>query len=167
VTILAGLPELFEALPNTDGWHDASLKTLRFCVSGGIPLPFELILKYSMNKEVRFQQGFGLSAFGSGIFAMAADDSARKAGSIGRPSFFVDARVVDENNKPVAVGEVGELILKGPSVSYDELMTQHNLDTDGWLHTGDLVTYDDEWFFQIVEHRSNLFRRKTPKTAET
>ena len=167
VTILAGLPELFEALPNTENWHGASLKTLRFCVSGGVPLPFELILKYSMNKEIRFQQGFGLSAFGSGIFAMAADDAARKAGSIGRPSFFVDARIVDENNEPLPQGEVGELVLRGPSVSYDALTTQHNLDSEGWLHTGDLATYDDEWFFHIVEHRSSLFKRKSPKTAET
>ena len=167
VTILAGLPELFEVLPNTENWQSASLKTLRFCVSGGVPLAFELILKYSMNKEIRFLQGFGLSAFGSGIFSMAADDSARKAGSIGRPSFFVDARVVDKNNNPLPKGEVGELVLKGPSVSYDAHMTQHHLDGDGWLHTGDLAKYDDEWFFQIVEHRSNLFKRKSPKTAET
>jgi fatty-acyl-CoA synthase len=167
VTILAGLPELYEALPNTDYWHDASLETLRFCVSGGTPLPFELILKYSMNKEIPFLQGFGLNAFGSGIFSMGGEDSARKAGSIGRPSFFVDARVVDENNEPLPEGEVGELVLKGPSVRHDALMTQRDLDVEGWLHTGDLAKYDDEWFFHIVEHRSNLFKRSSSnKTAE-
>lgn len=167
VTILVGLPELFEALPNTENWHDSSLETLRFCVSGGVPLSFELLLKYGMNKEIRFQQGFGLSAFGSGIFSMAGDDAARKAGSIGRPSFFVDARIVDENNTPLPEGEVGELVLKGPSVNHDTLMTQYDLDSHGWLHTGDLAKYDDEWFFHIVEHRSNLFKSKSSKTAET
>lgn len=167
VTILAGLPDLFEALPSSENWHSTSLDSLRLCVSGGTSLPFELVMKYSMNKEIRFQQGFGLSAFGSGIFSMAGDDTARKAGSIGRPSFFVDARIVDENNNPLPEGEVGELVLKGPSVSHDTLMTQHDLDNHGWLHTGDLAKYDDEWFFHIVEHRSNLFKSDSSKTAKT
>lgn len=167
VTILAGLPGLFEALPNAENWHGASLDTLRFCVSGGTPLPFELILKYSMNKEIPFQQGFGLSAFGSGIFSMGGEDSARKSGSIGRPSFFVDARVVDKDNKPLPAGEVGELVLKGPNVSQDTLMTNQNLDKHGWIHTGDLAKYDDEWFFHIVEHKSTMFQRTSPNTAKT
>lgn len=167
VSILAGLPELFDVLPKADSWQDASLETLRFCVSGGTPIPFELVLKYSMNKEIRFQQGFGLSAFGSGIFSMAGDDAARKAGSIGRPSFFVDARVVDDQNRPLPAGEVGRLVLKGPSVNHDSLATQLQVDTDGWLHTDDLAQYDDEWFFYIVEHRSNLFKSDSPKKTET
>lgn len=167
VTILAGLPELFEAMAQAENWQGASLQSLRFCVSGGTPLPFELVLKYSMNKEIRFQQGFGLSAFGSGIFSMASDDSARKAGSIGRPSFFVDARIVDKDNKPLPKGEVGELLLKGPNVNNNILATQNQIDNQGWLHTGDLAHFDDEWFFYIVEHHSNFFKSKSPKTAET
>lgn len=166
VTILAGTPDLFDALPKSENWQGSSLDTLRFCVSGGTPLPFELVLKYSMNKEIRFQQGFGLSVFGSGIFSIAGNDSARKAGSIGRPSFFVDARVVDDNNNPLPAGEVGKLVLKGPSVNHDALATQHDIDTQGWLHTGDIARFDDEWFFYIVEHRSNFFRSDSSETAE-
>ena len=167
VTILAGLPDLFEALPKTEQWQTATFDSMRFCVSAGTPIPFELVLKYSMNKEIRFQQGFGLSAFGSGIFSMGGEDAARKANSIGRPSFFVDARVVDENNTPLPPGEIGELVLKGPNVNQDVQATQHRMDSNGWLHTGDVAKYDDEWFFYIVEHRSNFFRSESSQKAET
>lgn len=167
ITILAGYPELFDALPKAENWHGASLETLRLCTSGGTPLPYELVLKYRMNKDIHFQQGFGMSALGSGIFAMAGDDAVRKSGSIGRPSFFVDARVVDKNNAPLPAGQVGELVLKGPSVDNDVLSTQHTIDTHGWLHTGDRAEFDEEWFFYIREHRSNLFKSQSELSAKT
>lgn len=167
VTILAGLPKLFQALPKAENWHGASLDTLRLCTSGGTPLPYELVLKYRMNKDIHFQQGFGLSAFGSGVFAMAGDDAVRKSGSIGRPSFFVDARVVDKDNQALPAGEVGELVLKGPSVSSNTLTTQYNIDAHGWLHTGDFAQFDDEWFFYIKQHNSNLFKSQSELSAKT
>jgi len=167
VTILAGMPSLFNALPNAENWHGTSLDSLRLCTSGGTPLPYELVLKYRMNKEIQFQQGFGLSAFGSGIFSMAGDDAVRKTGSIGRPSFFVDARIVDEANQPLPPGEVGELVLKGPSVNSNNLSNQHSLDAHGWLHTGDRAEFDDEWFFYIHEHKSNLFKSQSGISAKT
>ena len=57
-----------------------------------------------------------MSEFGPGVFALAQEDAIRKAGSIGRPNFFVDARIVDETNQPAAPGQVGELVLRGPSM---------------------------------------------------
>ena len=74
-----------------------------------------LVEKFRDEKGVRFKQGFGMTEFGPGIFALAPEDAIRKAGSIGRPNFFVDARVVDEHNRPLGPDEVGELVLKGPS----------------------------------------------------
>ncbi len=167
VTILAGLPKLFDALPKAENWHGASLDSLRLCTSGGTPLPYELVLKYRMNKDIQFQQGFGMSAFGSGIFSMAGDDAVRKLGSIGRPSFFVDARIVDNKNTPLPPGEVGELVLKGPSVNSNTLTTEYDLDSHGWLHTGDLAKFDEEWFFYIEEHKSNLFKSQSKVSTKS
>lgn len=158
VSILAGLPELYEKLPTASNWSSVDLSSLRFCTSGGTPLPVKLVNDYQQNKRIGFKQGFGLSAFGSNIFALAQEDALRKSGSIGRPSFFVDARIIDKNNKIVPEGEVGELILKGPNVAFNSRITQEKIDEAGWLHTGDLARYDSEWFFYIVEHNSNLFK---------
>jgi fatty-acyl-CoA synthase len=120
-----------------------------------------LVEKFSAEKGVRFKQGFGMTEFGPGIFALAPEDAIRKAGSIGRPNFFVDARVVDESNRPLGPNQVGELVLKGPSFcsGYFNLPDAMGevVDEDGWFHTGDLARYDDEWYFTIVDRKKDMF----------
>ena len=110
---------------------------------------------------MRFKQGFGMTEFGPGVFALAPEDAIRKAGSIGRPNFYVDARVVDAENRPLGPDQVGELVLKGPSFASgyfnDEAASAAALDVEGWFHTGDLARYDAEWYFFIVGRKKDLF----------
>ncbi|MFN2195110.1 MAG: AMP-binding protein, partial [Anaerolineales bacterium] len=115
VTVFAGVPTMYQMLAQADHWDEANLGSLRFCTSGGAPLPVPLIEKYIQEKNVKFKQGFGMTEFGPGLFALAPEDAIRKTGSIGRPNFFVDVRVVDEHNQPLGPNEEGELVLKGPS----------------------------------------------------
>lgn len=167
VTILAGLPDLFERLPKANRWKAVSLKSLRFCTSGGTPLSAELVHQFEEDKDIGFYQGFGMSAFGTGIFTISEEDAIRKAGSIGRPSFFVDAKIVDDRNNPLPEGVIGELVIKAPSVPRDARATESKIDKYGWLHTGDLARYDKEWFFYIVEHQSNFFKSEKSASAKT
>lgn len=161
VTVFAGVPTMYQMLTQAENWEKADLSSLRFCTSGGAPLPVPLVEKYTREKGIRFKQGFGMTEFGPGIFALAPEDAVRKAGSIGRPNFFVDARVVDDDNKPLGPGQVGELVLKGPSICSgyfgDPQATAGLLDQDGWFHTGDLARYDEEWYFYIVERKKDMF----------
>lgn len=161
VTLFAGVPTMYQMLTQATNWEEADLSSLRFCTSGGAPLPVPLVQKYTAEKGIRFKQGFGMTEFGPGIFALAADDAIAKAGSIGRPNFFVDARIVDEQNQPFGANEVGELILKGPSQSSgyfrNPQATAAALDDDGWFHTGDLARYDDGWYFTIVDRKKDMF----------
>ena len=161
VTVFAGVPTMYQALTQAPNWKTADLSSLRFCTSGGAPLPVPLVEKYTAEKQIRFKQGFGMSEFGPGIFALAAEDAIRKAGSIGRPNFFVDARIVDENNRPLGPGQVGELVLKGPSYCSGYFnnpdATEDAVDLDGWFHTGDLAEYDDEWYFTIKDRKKDMF----------
>ncbi|MBN2472025.1 MAG: AMP-binding protein, partial [Anaerolineae bacterium] len=115
-TFFGGVPTMYQMLTTAPNWDAADLSNLRFCTSGGAPLPVALVEKFRDEKGVRFKQGFGMTEFGPGIFALAPEDAVRKAGSIGRPNFFVDARVVDEDNQPLPLDAVGELVLKGPSM---------------------------------------------------
>jgi len=160
-TFFAGVPSMYQMLTTAPNWGTADLSTLRFCTSGGAPLPVPLIEKFSAEKGVRFKQGFGMSEFGPGIFALAPEDAVRKAGSIGRPNFFVDARIVDENNNPLNPGEVGELVLKGPSMCSgyygDAYASIEITDDDGWFHTGDLAKHDEEDYFFIVDRKKDMF----------
>ncbi len=161
VTIFGGVPAMYQMMTQAENWAQADLSSLRFCTSGGAPLPVPLVEKYTREKGIRFKQGFGMTEFGPGIFALAPEDAIRKAGSIGRPNFFVDARVVDEDNQPLGPNEIGELVLKGPSYCSGYFNNAEasaaTLDADGWFHTGDLAKYDDEWYFFIVDRKKDMF----------
>lgn len=161
VTVFAGVPTMYELLTQAPTWATADLSSLRFCTSGGAPLPVPLVEKYTAEKQVRFKQGFGMTEFGPGVFALAPEDAIRKAGSIGRPNFYVDARVVDAENRPLGPHQVGELVLKGPSFASgyfdDEAASATAVDAEGWFHTGDLARYDDDWYFFIVGRKKDMF----------
>jgi fatty-acyl-CoA synthase len=152
---------MYQIMTQAENWDKADLSSLRFCTSGGAPLPVPLVRKYTDEKGVRFKQGFGMTEFGPGIFALAPEDAIRKAGSIGRPNFFVDARVVDQDNHPLGPDEVGELVLKGPSYCSgyfnDPEATAQAVDEQGWFHTGDLAKYDQDWCFYIVDRKKDMF----------
>jgi len=161
VTVFAGVPSMYHLLTLAPNWDRANLSSLRFCTSGGAPLPVTLIETYVQEKGVRFKQGFGMTEFGPGVFALSAEDAVRKAGSIGRPNFFVDARAVDGANLPVGPDVVGELVLKGPSLCSgyfgDPQATAELVDEHGYFHTGDLVTYDEEGYFTVVGRAKDMF----------
>ncbi|MGA8055165.1 MAG: long-chain fatty acid--CoA ligase [Burkholderiales bacterium] len=161
VTIFAGVPTMYQALTTAPNWARADLSSLRFCTSGGAPLPVPLVEQYVAEKGVRFKQGFGMTEFGPGVFALAPEDAVRKAGSIGRPNFFVDARVLDDQNQPLGADQVGELVLKGPSFCSgyfnDPEASAAAVDAQGWFHTGDLARYDAEGYFYIVDRKKDMF----------
>ena len=116
--------------------------------------------KYTAEKGIRFKQGFGMTEYGPGLFALPPEDAIRKAGSIGRPNFFVDVRVVDEENQPFGPNTPGELLLKGPSGSSgywkNPEASAEVLDEEGWFHTGDIVEYDDEWYFYVRDRKKDM-----------
>ncbi|MCB1768539.1 MAG: long-chain fatty acid--CoA ligase [Candidatus Competibacteraceae bacterium] len=162
-TVFAAVPAMYQMLTQASAWPDADLSSLRFCTSGGAPLPVPLVEQYTREKGVRFKQGFGMTEFGPGLFALSPEDAIRKAGSIGRPNFYVDARIVDRDNRTLGVGEVGELVLKGPSMAsgYFNINNAPDwakvMDAEGWFHTGDLARYDEDWYFYIVDRLKDMF----------
>jgi fatty-acyl-CoA synthase len=160
-TVFAAVPTMYQMLVTAPNWETADLSSLRFCTSGGAPLPVPLVEKYTREKGIRFKQGFGMTEFGPGLFALPPEDAIRKAGSIGRPNYFVDVRVVDDDNQPLGPNQPGELVLKGPSRSSGYWNNPEAyaavLDADGWFHTGDIVRYDEEWYFYVVDRKKDMF----------
>ena len=161
VSVFAGVPTMFHMLTTTAGWERADLGSLRFCLSGGAPMPVSLIERYQSEKGVVFRQGYGKAQFGPSVFSLPADDAVRKAGSIGKPAYFVDARVVDtETGTTARTGEVGELVLRGPSVfsGYfgDRQATAAAFDHKGFFRTGDLARIDHDGYFYIVERLEDV-----------
>lgn len=161
VTIFAAVPTMYQILTTAPNWDEVNLSSLRFCTSGGAPLPVPLVEKYTAEKGLRFKQGFGMTEFGPGIFALAPEDAIRKAGSIGRPNFFVDAQIVDDENNFLGAGQEGELILKGPSYCSGYFnnpeATAAAVDGRGYFHTGDVAHFDAEGYFFIVDRKKDMF----------
>ena len=161
VTVFAAVPAMYQMLAQTPAWAEADLSSLRFCTSGGAPLPVPLVEQYTREKGIRFKQGFGMTEFGPGLFALAPEDAIRKAGSIGRPNFYIDARIVGPDNRPLGPNETGELVLKGPSIASGYFNNAaawgEVIDEDGWFHTGDLARYDEDWYFFIVDRLKDMF----------
>ena len=161
VTIFAAVPTMYQMLTTAPNWESADLSSLRFCTSGGAPLPVPLVEKFTQEKNIRFKQGFGMTEFGPGIFALAPEDAVRKAGSIGRPNFFVEAMIVDEGNNFLGPNEPGELVLKGPSYCSGYFnnpeATEAATDERGFFHTGDVAYYDEEGYFYIIDRKKDMF----------
>ena len=161
VTIFAAVPTMYQMLTTAANWDQADLSSLRFCTSGGAPLPVPLVEKYTREKGIRFKQGFGMTEFGPGIFALAPEDAIRKAGSIGRPNFYVDAKIVDDANQFLGPNEAGELVLKGPSYCSgyfnNPQATAEAVDDRGYFHTGDVAQYDEDGYFYIVDRKKDMF----------
>jgi fatty-acyl-CoA synthase len=162
VSVFAGVPTIFQMLTTAASWENADLSGLRYCLSGGAPMPVPLIERYASEKGVVFRQGFGLTEFGPDVFSLPSDDAVRKAGSIGKPNFFVDAKVVDpDSGEEATAGEVGELLLRGPSAMTgyycDSEATAAAFDPDGYFHTGDLARIDEEGYCFIVDRLKDMF----------
>jgi fatty-acyl-CoA synthase len=160
VSVFAAVPTMYQMLTQASNWEASDLSSLRFCTSGGAPLPVPLVEKYTQEKGIRFKQGFGMTEYGPGLFALPPEDAIRKAGSIGRPNFFVDVRVVDDDNQPLGPNQAGELVLKGLSGCSGYWQNPDAsaavFDEGGWFHTGDIVEYDEDWYFYVRDRKKDM-----------
>ena len=76
-TVFAAVPTMYQMMIAAPNWEETDLSTLRFCTSGGAPLPVKLVEQFLDEKGVQFKQGFGMSEFGPGVFALAQEDAAQ------------------------------------------------------------------------------------------
>jgi fatty-acyl-CoA synthase len=152
-TVILGVPTLFQVWMNSPQFDSADFSHVRFFISGGAPCPPSLIQAWSEKKGIVMRQGYGLTEVGVNCFSMTDEDALRKLGSVGKPIFHSEMRLVDENCKDVPVGSTGELIIKGEHVCggywKNETATKEAL-RDGWFHTGDMARMDEEGYFYIA-----------------
>ncbi len=159
-TVVLGVPTTWRMLLDAPSFASTDLSRVRWFISGGAPLPLDLIEAYQ-RRGIVFKQGYGLTEVGVNCFSMTVAESVRKAGTIGKPLMFTEARLVDESGRDVPEGEVGELLLRGPHVSKgywrNPVATAAALDPEGWFHTGDVARRDSDGFFTIAGRRKDMF----------
>jgi len=122
-------------------------------------MPLQLI-KVWQEKGVPIRQGYGLTEFGVNVFSLNEADAIRKIGSIGFPNFYIDAKIVDDNNNELGNDQVGELALRGPVCTpgyWNNPEATAAAIKDGWFHTGDLVRRDAEGYYYVVDRKKDMF----------
>jgi fatty-acyl-CoA synthase len=159
-TVVLGVPTILKMLLEAPEFGEADLSQVRWFISGGAPLPVDLIEAYRA-RGVILKQGYGLTEVGVNCFSMAPEEAIRKPGSIGKPMMFTQAQLLDFQGNEVPKHEVGELCLRGPHVCKgywnNSLATAASFYSDGWFHTGDMARCDEEGFFYIVGRSKDMF----------
>ena len=152
-TVILGVPTLFQMWMDSDYFDQADFSGVHFFISGGAPCPPPLMNAWREKKGIIFRQGYGLTEVGANCFSMTDEDSVPKTGSVGKPIFHSEMRVVDpETGTDLGADIAGELLIHGPHVCSGywrnpEATTKTIV--DGWFHTGDMVHRDDEGFYYI------------------
>jgi long-chain acyl-CoA synthetase len=158
VTLFPGVPTLYVAFNNFPGIEKRDLKSVRACISGSAPLPLEVAERFEKLTGAKLVEGYGLTE-ASPVTHCNPLYGERRLGSVGLPLPGVDAKVVDEEGKEVPLGEVGELIVKGPNVMkgyWNRPEETQKALKDGWLFTGDLARMDQDGYFYIVDRKKDM-----------
>ena len=152
--ILAALDRGVLQLPN---YH---LSQWRLMHIGAQPVPPSLIkhwLRYFPHHK--YDTNYGLSeSTGPGCVHLGMENI-HKVGAIGVPGYGWEVKIVDELDRPVLQGEVGELCVKGPGVMvgyYHDPKATAEVLKDGWLHTGDMARQDEEGFYYLVDRKKDV-----------
>lgn len=160
-TIMPAVPTLLNAILIHKELQKYDLRSLKFCLSGGAPLPIELLEKFLNVTQCDIVEGYGLSE-ASPVVTCNVIGRIPRAGSIGLPlpSTVVSLRSLTDPNVEVPQGERGELCVKGPQVMKgywnreDDTANQFTLDK--FLRTGDVAVMDKEGYFKIVDRIKDL-----------
>jgi len=160
-SVIHGVPTMFIRILEVLGKENFDTTSLRTGIMAGAPCPVDTMQGVTNVMGCNICIGYGLTE-ASPIITMTRheDPMKKRVETVGRPISDVEVRIVDEDNIPVARGEVGELCCRGPNVfaGYfrDPEKTAETIDADGWLHSGDLAVEDRNGYYSIVGRKKDM-----------
>ena len=159
-TILPAWPTIYSQLLDMAAEGTATIpKSLRFCVSGGSPLPLTLLRRFAEVFDTKIIEGYGLTESTGAVTSGNGTEGVYKDGSIGPVAGGVEMQVVDEAGNALPAGEEGELVVKSRSLFagyWQDPASTAAAVTEGWLHTGDLGYRDEDGFFFITDRKRDI-----------
>lgn len=164
VTIFSGIPAMFMAINQFPKVGRYDLGSLRVCLSGASPLHAEVQQRFQRLTGVKISEGYGLTEAGPVTHCNPVYGE-RPGGSIGLPFPDTEAWLVDleAGERPVPIGEVGELIVRGPQVMRGYWRKEAETRTvlrNGWLRTGDIVRRDEAGFFFLTDRKKDMIKSR-------
>jgi long-chain acyl-CoA synthetase len=161
VTLFLGVPTMYMALLGVQDHGRFDTSSLRRAASGGASLPVEVLRRVEETFGFQLIEGYGLSET-SPIASFNHPDRPTKPGSIGTPIRGVEFDLLDDQGRPVAPGEIGEIVIRGENVMkgyWGQPEATAEAVRDGWFHTGDLATRDADGYYFIVDRLKDLIIR--------
>jgi long-chain acyl-CoA synthetase len=158
VTIFPAVPAMYGAMMQLPADFDGAFREVRLCVSGGAPMPVALMRAFEQRFGTVILEGDGPTEC-SPVTSVNPLDGVRKAGTIGVPVPGVEMKIVDDEDRDLPAGEVGEIVVRGENVMLGYLNQPEATAAamrNGWYHTGDLGTMDADGYFAIVDRKKDM-----------
>ncbi len=158
-TVIIGVNTLFRAMLDTPGFAKVDLSHLKLAVAGGMAVQRVVAQRWKERAGVPLVEGYGLTECAPVAIANPVTIP-EWSGQIGVPLPSTEAAIVDDDSKPLALGQVGEICLRGPQVMRgywrrpDE--TAKVLSADGWLRTGDMGVMDERGSVRITDRKKDM-----------
>jgi long-chain acyl-CoA synthetase len=166
ITGMVLVPTMINFLLQTPEIDHSDLSSLRRINYGASPIAPETLRRAIEKFGCGFAQGYGLTEAAPLLTVLMPEDhevaderAARRLASCGKAVPGVDVRVVDPDGRDVAVGEVGEIIARGPNIMAGYWKRPADTEAaviDGWLHTGDLATVDEDGYTYLVDRKKDM-----------
>jgi len=171
------VPTMLKQLIDHPKFKDYNLGSLKVITYGAAPMPLEVIKKaINVFPKVSFINAFGQTETASTITSLSPADHVitgateaerekklKRLASIGKPMSDVEMKIIDESGKELPLGEVGEIVARGPRVMTgywkDEEKTKKTIDKDGWVHTGDMGYRDEDGYFFLAGRATDIIIR--------
>jgi len=158
ISVMLAVPAMLNFMhqvPNIDSFNR---DRLRWIMSGGAPVPVTIMDAYG-EMGIEVHEVYGLTECCGPGCLIGPDDAKSRRGSTGKPFFHTEARVVDEHGNDAAPGVPGEVLLRGKHIM-KEYWNQPEATAatirDGWLHTGDIATMDEDGFIYIKDRLKDM-----------
>ncbi len=158
-TLFPGIPTMYLAIMREVGEHTAQLSSIKYCISGAAPLSAKVRKDFEAMTQGKLVEGYGLSEAAPVTHCNPLNGDIRD-GSVGLPLPNVDAAIMDQKTGALLpVGEVGEIVVKGPNVMqgyWQRDQETADIFSNGWMHTGDLGKMDEDGYFYVVERAKDM-----------
>ncbi len=161
VSVFAGVPSMYFALLHHESERTYDLSSLRFCLSGGAPMPVEVMHAFEGRFGIPILEGYGLSET-SPVTSFNVLDRPRKPGSIGYPVWGVEMAIADPEGGLLGDEERGEIVIRGHNVMKGYFRRPEETAASlrgGWFHTGDVGIRDAEGCYRIVDRVKDMILR--------
>ncbi|WP_416309785.1 class I adenylate-forming enzyme family protein [Spirulina sp. 06S082] len=155
ITMFFGVPTVFIRM--LEMFPDYDFSSIRFNFSAAAPMSPEIVRRWQKKHGQVIYEGYGLTE--TSPFAAYNHPMQYKFGSVGMPIPNVEMKVVDEEDKEVSLGEVGELVIRGPNVMlgyWKRPEVNAEVIKNGWFYTGDLGWMDEDGYFYIADRLKDM-----------